>query len=76
LNDWRAVEKFAGSEDVADAPQLVDALWHLNEWRLLKDCLVQVDAAANPRTQIQSTLLKLMTNVSQFIFFILIFSLI
>uniref|UniRef100_A0A914NGX3 PIK-related kinase FAT domain-containing protein n=1 Tax=Meloidogyne incognita TaxID=6306 RepID=A0A914NGX3_MELIC len=66
LNDWTSLELFSNSDEVANINLLTETAWHLSDWKLLKDCLIQLDAAGDPSMTIKSALYKLMINIANF----------
>uniref|UniRef100_A0A914NQC6 PIK-related kinase FAT domain-containing protein n=1 Tax=Meloidogyne incognita TaxID=6306 RepID=A0A914NQC6_MELIC len=66
LNDWTSLEAFSNSDEVANINLLTETAWHLSDWKLLKDCLIQLDAAGDPSMTIKSSLYKLMINIANF----------
>ncbi|KAH7722344.1 FAT domain containing protein [Aphelenchoides avenae] len=64
LNDWSALLDFANAEEVADPSLLMDAAWHSDNWPLVAQSVVQVDACANPTTHFKSTMIKIMSNLA------------
>lgn len=63
LNDWSTLQKYSNSDTIGDANLLMESAWHLNDWDLLNSCLIQVDACANPKTFVKSSLFKVMNKV-------------
>lgn len=63
LNDWSTLQTYANSETIADENLLMETSWHLSDWPLLNECIIQVDACANPKTFVKSTLFKVMNKV-------------
>ncbi|CAK5075327.1 unnamed protein product [Meloidogyne enterolobii] len=66
LNDWTSLEAFSNSDEVANINLLTETAWHLSDWKLLKDCLIQLDAAGDPSMTIKSSLYKLMIKIANF----------
>uniref|UniRef100_A0A915NAV7 Uncharacterized protein n=1 Tax=Meloidogyne javanica TaxID=6303 RepID=A0A915NAV7_MELJA len=63
LNDWASLESFSNSDEVANINLLTETAWHLSDWKLLKDCLIQLDAAGDPSMTIKSS--RPITNIDQ-----------
>uniref|UniRef100_A0A915D3U7 PI3K/PI4K catalytic domain-containing protein n=1 Tax=Ditylenchus dipsaci TaxID=166011 RepID=A0A915D3U7_9BILA len=63
LNDWSTLLKFSNTEKVADCDLLMESAWHLQDWSLLGECVVQVDACADPKSYVKCSLFKVMNNI-------------
>lgn len=51
---------FANTEEIASPKLLMESAWHLNNWSLAKECMIQVDASGDPSVFVRSSLLRAM----------------